>query len=62
VEAFRKAWKPLGAASDAGVSDMAAAAARTLATFRPPSVRIPVEMRKFEGMLKAAGLLDEAAA
>jgi len=62
VEAFRNAWKPLGAAADAGVADMAAAAARTLATFRPASVRIPVEMRKFEPMLKAAGLLGEDAA
>lgn len=62
VEAFRAAWKPLGAAADAGIADMAAAAARTLATFRPASTRIPVEMRKFEPMLKAAGLLGEDAA
>jgi hypothetical protein len=62
VEAFRAAWKPLGAAADAGVADMAAAAARTLATFRPASTRIPVEMRKFEPMLRAAGLLGEDAA
>jgi hypothetical protein len=62
VEAFKAAWKPLGAAADAGVADMAAASARTLATLRPPSVRIPVEMRKFAPMLKAAGLLAEDAA
>ena len=62
VEAFKAAWKPVGAAADAGVADMAAASARTLATLRPPSVRIPVEMRKFAPMLKAAGLLAEDAA
>lgn len=62
VEAFRKAWKPLGAASDAGVKDFAAAAARTLATFRPANAKIPVEMRKFESLLKSAGLLSEDAA
>ena len=62
VEAFRAAWKPLGAAADAGVADMAAAAARTLASLRPAGVRIPVEMRKFAPMLKAAGLLGEDAA
>lgn len=62
TDAFRAAWKPLGAAADAGVADMAAAAARTLATFRPVNVRIPAEMRKFEPMLRSAGLLGEDAA
>lgn len=62
VEAFRKAWKPLGAASDAGRTDFAAAAARTLATSRPPNAKIPAEMRKFAPLLKRAGLLSEDAA
>jgi MoxR-like ATPase len=62
VEAWRKAWKPLGVAADA-VPDMAAAAARRLAMFRPATTtKIPVEMRKFAPMLKCAGLLSQFAA
>jgi hypothetical protein len=62
VEAWRAAWKPLGAAADAKRGDIAAASARTLATLRPASTRIPAEMRKFRPMLEAAGLLGEDAA
>ncbi|EHB48658.1 ATPase associated with various cellular activities AAA_5 [Mycolicibacterium rhodesiae JS60] len=62
VEAWRKAWKPLGAAAEA-VPDMAAASARSLAMFRPATTtKIPVEVRKFAPMLKSAGLLSEDAA
>lgn len=60
-EAWRDAWGPLVACVDAGVPDVAAAAARTHARTRPPKTPLPSAVRRFQPLLVAAGLADEAA-
>lgn len=62
-DAWRKAWGPLLAAARAGAPDVAAAAARPLATCRPASARVPAAVREhFQPVLAAAGLLTEVGA
>lgn len=62
IEAWRQAWKPVVAAEQAGLVDVAGAAARTLFRSRPLNAGIPKEARVFRHALKEAGLLEGAAA
>lgn len=52
------AWGPVMAAADAGVPDVAAAAARRLARSQPAKARIPASARRFGPILAAAGLAE----
>lgn len=61
VDAWRKAWAPVVAAAEAA-PDVAAAAARMLGRCRPASASVPASVKKFQGVLEAAGLSDGAAA
>ena len=58
-EQWRRAWKPLAACADAGVADVAAAAARTLAKSRPQDAKVPAAARRFVPVLVASGLISE---
>lgn len=62
VDAWRQAWGPLVAAAEADAPDVAAAAARQLARIRPAKATVPAAVRRFQPILEAAGLADEAAA
>lgn len=62
AETWRRAWAPVVAAADAGAPDVAAAAARSLGRIRPPRAAVPAAVRRFQGVLVAAGLADEDAA
>lgn len=59
-EAWREAWGPLAVASEAGVADVAGAAARALARSRPVGMPVPRAARAFKEMLEIAGLLEAA--
>jgi ATPase family associated with various cellular activities (AAA) len=60
VGAWQDAWGPLIYAAEHGAEDVAAAAARILARARPARAGVPESVRRFQPILVAAGLADEA--
>lgn len=57
VQAWRDGWNPLKAATEAGATDVAAAAARSLLRARPEGAPIPRAARSLAPALQSAGLL-----
>lgn len=56
-ERWAAGWRVFGRAASAGVPDVAASAARTLARCRPPGAPLPPELATFTPLLRDAGLL-----
>lgn len=56
-ERWTSAWQILVAASDAGATDIAAIASKSLAAARRPDFPLPVEIRRFLPVLKEANML-----
>ncbi len=58
---WTSAWRPLAAAAEAGLADVAAANARVLLIARPAGCNPPASARAFLGSLTRAGLVGAAA-